>query len=209
MAWNFEQIVAFAKEFNRPAGTELAFVFSEWTAEDGLTLVDTYPVVREDLPPTEDAPANQANRLWVKINNGAWQKVSAIPSVTNIGLGTAGAVVSGIESTMVIAGWNAKQIAAGYVLAPTATLDQINSDRTTGIALIRVSASADDETHALAPDEPFTAGQVTALAAWLNAHDITNAEFAALFDVTAAQLSNWLTNHARWRFAQQIHDRFG
>jgi hypothetical protein len=206
--WDFEQIISFAQGFSRPPGTELAFVFSEWTAADGLALSTAYPAVFEDLPPTEDAPVNQADRVWVKLNGGEWQQVSSIPSVTHIGLGETGVLVSGIGSAMVIAGWTAKGIAAGYVIAPTATMDRIQSERTVGVPLIRVCACVDEETHALPPDEPLTSGQVAALSTWLNDHAISDALFAGLFGATWTQLSTWLQNNPRWLFVQEIHDRF-
>lgn len=208
MAWEFDKIVQFAQQFvaSGREDFELGFVFSEWTPADGLTLTETYPAVREDVAPTEDAPAGVANRIWVKLNNGAWQQLSGVAQVTNIGIGTVGVLTSGIESTMVIKGWTSKSIAAGYIIAPTVTMNQINADRTTGLALIRVQVAGD--THPLAPSEPFTSGQVSVLSTWLNEHDITNAEFAALFNVAPAYLANWLQNNPRWRFAQVIHDRF-
>ena len=210
MAWNFDQIIAFGQQFSGPAGTELAFVLSEWTPEDGLALSDAYPAVRANVPPTEDAPVNQADRMYVKLNNGAWQQVSSIASVTNIGLGTVGVLQSGIASSTVIVGWGAKQIAAGYIIASGATLDQINLDRTSGLALIRTYINADDgEVQPLDPSEPFTSAHVTFLSTWLNEHGITNQEFADLFDLQAAEVSAWLQSHPRKQFAQVIHDRFG
>lgn len=206
--WDFTQIVEFGRAFAGPAGTELAFVLSEWTPEGGLTLSTTYPAVRADVPPTEDAPAAQVARLWVKLNNGAWQKVSSIPTVTNVGLGTAGVVQSGVVSSMVIKGWAAKGIAAGYIVAPEVTMNLINSQRTTGLALIRTYVNSAETAHPLAPDTMFTPAQVTVLATWLNAHGVSNAEFAALFGVTAGQLSNWLQTNPRWRFAQVVHEKF-
>ena len=113
----------------------------------------------------------------------------------------------GIVASMVLAGWTAKSVAAAYVIATTATLDAINVSRTVAIALIRLSL-VQEGINPLAPRDPFTSGQVTVLSTWLNAHTITNSEFAALFDITAAQLSNWLQTHPRWQFAQQVHDRF-
>lgn len=209
MAWDFNQIIEFGRQFSGPNGTELAFVLSEWTPEDGLALTQAYSAVYSYAPPTEDMLETQANRIWVKINNGVWQRVVDVVSVTNIGFGTNKVLQSGVQSSMVIVGWQAKGIAAGYVIASGTTLDAINADRTTGLALIRTYINeADGEVQPLAPDEPFTAGQVGILATWLNDHNITNQEFADLFDVTAAQLSNWLTTHSRIEFAQQIHDRF-
>ncbi len=114
---------------------------------------------------------------------------------------------SGIVASMVLAGWTAKSIAAAYVIASSATLDAINASRTVALALIRLSL-VQEGLNPLAPRDPFTSGQVTILSTWLNAHTITNTEFAALFDITAAQLSNWLQTHPRWQFAQQVHDRF-
>jgi hypothetical protein len=211
MAWNFERIVQFARQFSdRPAGTELAFVLSEWAAETGLALVNAYPATREDQPPTGDAPAAVAGRVWVRLNGGAWQQVQDVANVTNVGIGSTGVLTGGIASSMVIKAWPAKSIAAGYIVAPGATMDQINADRDTGVALIRTYVNAGDgDDHPLAPDAPFTSGQVTALSAWLTAHGVTNDEFAALFDVSAAQVATWLQGHPRWQFAQTIHDQFG
>lgn len=210
MAWDFENIIAFGQQFgDRPAGTELAFVFSTWTAQGGLDLVTAYPAVRANVPPTEPAPAAQVARLWVKLNNGAWQLVTSIPSVTAVGLGSAGVLQSGVEASMVIAGWPAKGIGAGYIIASGATLNQINTDRNAGLALIRTYVNSDETAHPLGPDNPFTSPQVSALSAWLNAHGVTNGEFAALFDVTAAQLAGWLTSHPRWQFAKVISEKFG
>lgn len=209
MPWNLNDIIAFGRQFSGPAGTELAFVFSEWVAEDGLALTAAYPAVRADLPPTEDAPANRAARLWVKLSGSAWQQVSSIANVTNIGIGSVGVLQSGVQAAMVIKDWGDKSIAAGYIVATGATLDQINTDRDEGIALIRTYINEDDgEDHPFAPSEPFTSGQVTALQTWLSDHSVTPAEFAALFDVSAAQIPNWLQTHTRAEFAQVIHNRF-
>ena len=114
----------------------------------------------------------------------------------------------GVVASMVLASWTAKSVAVGYVIATSAVLDAINASRTVAIALIRCAIQADNGPHPLAPSEPFTAAQVAILATWINEHDITNTEFAALFDVTAVQLSNWLQNHPRWQFAAQLHERF-
>lgn len=205
---NFEEIITFGQGFTGPENTELAFVFSEYSAGDGIDLVSEYPAVREDLPPTEDASISQANRIWVKLNNGDWQQLKNVPQVTNIGLGQVGTLLSGISSSMVIKVWATKNIVAGWVVAKSETLDAINSDRTTGIALIRTYINFDQTDHPLAPNVPFTSQQVSFLSVWLEDHYITNEEFAALFDVAPAQLSNWLQNNPRWKFAKQIHDRF-
>ena len=113
----------------------------------------------------------------------------------------------GVVASAVLKGWSAKSIAAAYIIANTATINAINASRTVAVALIRLSL-VQDGTNALDPMEPFTSAQVGFLAVWLNEHDITNAEFAALFDVSAALLSNWLQNHPRWQFAAQLHERF-
>lgn len=209
MAWDFQQVKAFAQQFQAEgrAGHELAFVFSEWNAEEGLLVTDAYPATRENQPPAEALPASQVNRLWVDIGSG-WQQISSIPTVEAVGLGTAGVLTGGVESSMVIAGWAAKGIGVGYIIAPSATMDAINADRDTAIAIMRVKVEAEDEDHPLEPEDVFTSQQVTYLAAWLNAHGVTAAEFAALFGVTAAQLGAWLTSHPRWQFAQVIHDQF-
>lgn len=114
----------------------------------------------------------------------------------------------GIVASMVLAGWTAKSVAAAYVIADSATLDAINTSRTVAITLIRLAISADDGPHPLDPGAPCTSQQVTILSTWLNAHGITNTEFAALFGVTAAQLSTWLQTHPRWQAAQVMHDKF-
>jgi hypothetical protein len=114
---------------------------------------------------------------------------------------------SGIMASMVLAGWTAKSVAVGYVIADSATLDAINASRTVAIALIRCSLEREGD-NPLAPRDSFTNGQVTVLSTWINEHGITNSEFAALFDVAAAQLANWLQTHSRMEFAQQIHARF-
>jgi hypothetical protein len=203
--WDFQQIVEFGRQFAGPAGTELAFVFSEWAAADGLAPVDAYPAVRTVSPPS--APLPNPSRYYVNVGAG-WVPVTSLAGFVAAGVGEVGILQSGVGNSMVIAPWVAKGIAAGYVIAPGITLDLINSQRTTGLALIRTYINAGEAAHPLAPDIPFTAGQVTALSTWVNAHGITNTEFAALFDVAPAQLSNWLTTHPRWQFAQQIHDRF-
>jgi hypothetical protein len=205
MAWDFQQIVEFGRQFAGPAGAELAFVFSEWTTADGLALTAAYPAVRTVSPPQNALP--NPSRYYVDVGAG-WEPVTSLPGFVAAGVGEVGILQSGVGNSMVIAGWAAKGIAAGYIIATGATLDLINSQRTTGLALIRTYINADETAHPLAPDTPFTVGQVTALGDWVNEHGIPNTEFAALFDVSAAQLSNWLTTHPRWQFAQQIHERF-
>lgn len=207
MPWDFSNIIAFGRQFSGPAGTELAFVFSEWAAEDGLALTTDYPAVRAVVEPTAAAPNSQADRVFVDRGSG-WEQLTGIAGINAVGLGTTGVLQSGVASSMVIAPWAAKAIAAGYIVATGATVDAINADRTTGIALIRTYINDDETNHPLAPSEPFTAGQVSALSAWNNDHGVTDSEFAALFGVSAAQLSNWLQTHTRVQFAQQIHERF-
>jgi hypothetical protein len=112
----------------------------------------------------------------------------------------------GVVASMVLAGWTAKSIAGAYIMADTATIDAINASRTVALALIRMSLNGGP--NPLAYDQPATSQQVTVLSTWLNNHNITNSEFAALFGVTAAQLSNWLQTHPRWQIAQVIHDKF-
>jgi len=211
MALDLTQMIAFGRQFSSdqlPAGTELAFVFSELNQEGGLALSDTYPATRGISEPTAETPASQAGRIFVDIGSG-WQQLTSIPTVQRIGIGQTGILLSGIAGASEIIHWRAKGIAAALILASGDTIDQINADRTTGIALIRTYIHEDDgEVQPLAPDEPFTSAQVTALATWLSEHDITPAEFAALFDVTAPQVADWLTSHPRYQFAQQMYERF-
>lgn len=210
MSWNFEQMVSFAQQFQASGreGFELAFVLSEWTPGGGLALADTYPAERSIIAPTEVATGAQADRIFIKINSGSWQQLSQVASVTDIGIGQSGVLTSGIDSSMVVVGWQSKGIAAGYIIAPSSTIDQINTDRETGLALIRIIVDAEEDEHPLGPDTLMTGTQVALLSTWLNNHNITNEEFAALFDLAPAQLSSYLTTLPRWRFAQEIHTRF-
>lgn len=114
----------------------------------------------------------------------------------------------GVVELAILKGWTAKSVAVGYVIATSAVLDAINVSRTVAIALIRCAIPVSNGPHPLAPSEPFTAGQVSILSTWINEHDITNTEFAALFDTTAALLAAWLQGHPRWQFAAQLHERF-
>jgi hypothetical protein len=116
------------------------------------------------------------------------------------------ASLSGVVASKVLKGWTAKSVAVAYIVAPSAAVDAINASRTTAVAFIRVSL--DGGGTPLPPRDPFTAAQVGYLSTWINAHGITNAEFAALFNVTAAQLSAWLQSHPRWQFAAQLNERF-
>lgn len=113
----------------------------------------------------------------------------------------------GVMASMVLAPWPAKSVAVAYVIASSVLLDAINQSRTVALALIRLSL-VQDGIDPLAYDEPFTSGQVTALSMWLNEHSITNAEFAALFDVNPALVGNWLQMHPRWQMAQVMHEQF-
>jgi len=210
MAFDFERIIAFAQRFQQqPLGTELGFVLSEWTSGEPLGLETAYPAVREDLPPTEDAPASRARQMWARLNGGPWQQVISVGSVTNVGLGRVGVLTGGVGNSMEIIPWPAKNVAVAWVIAPTATMSQINADRAEGVVLIRVMVNEGDGDNPLAPEEPFTQAQVAVLGTWLNDHSITDAEFADLFDISASELAAWLKGHPRWRFAQQIHNRFG
>lgn len=209
MAWDFQQIQAFASQFqqDRYPGAELAFVFSEWTPEDGLGLMAAYPAAFEDIPPTEELSPAQLVRLWVDTGTG-WRKAEDVATLQRVGLGTAGVLQSGIAASMVIQGWRAKGVGVGYIIAPSATMQAINQDRTAGLAVIRHYLDDQQGDPPLAADEPFTAGEVGVLSTWVNAHNITNTEFAALFDTTPAQLAGLLTSLPRWRLAQTIHDRW-
>lgn len=209
MAWDFEQMIQYARKYaDGLSGMELAFVFSEWDQAEGLGLMSAYPVEREDLPPTEDMPAYLAKKIWVKLNSGAWQQLVDVSQVTNIGQGKVGVVTGGVSRGIVLAGWKAKSIAAGYITALSSTMDQINSERTTGVALIRIMANEDDGENPFDPSEPFTQAQITALNTWLSEHDVTPQEFAALFNKTATELADDLKTEPRWKLAEEIHDRF-
>lgn len=116
------------------------------------------------------------------------------------------ASLSGVVASKVLRGWTAKSVAAAYIIANTTSINAINASRTTAIAFIRLSLNG--ETVQLLPRDNFTSAQVGYLSTWINAHSITNAEFAALFNVTAAQLSAWLQSHPRWQFAAQLNERF-
>ncbi len=210
MTWNFKQIQQFARGFAKEGkrdNHEIAFVLSEWSAETGFgPLKAAYPTTFVDMPPENELPSGQVDRLWLD-NGSGWQKFRDVLPTERIGKGDR-KLVGGIESEVIIAGWKAKGIGVGYILAPSATIDQINMDRTAGIALIRVMVDSEAGANPLAPEEPFTTGQVSALSAWLNAHGVTNAEFAALFGVSAAELGDWLTSNPRWRFAEVTHEQF-
>lgn len=101
--------------------------------------------------------------------------------------------------------------------------DKVGLDITANDALLVLveddeSAIPDNATHrvlyrsyvgggrsALEPDENMTAGEVTALAAWLTAKfGVTNTQIAAWFDSTPAQLANWLRNHSRAEAVQKL-----
>lgn len=204
MSWNFEQIQAFASQFqqDRYPGAELAFVFSEWTPEDGLGLMAAYPATFEDIPPTEELA-----RLWVDTGTG-WRKAEDVATLQRVALGTAGVLQSGIAASMVIQGWRAKGVGVGYIIAPSATMQAINQDRTVGLAVIRHYLDDQRGDPPLAADTPMTAVELTALSTWLNTHAITNTEFAGLFDTSPAQLAAFLSALPRWRLAQVIHDRW-
>jgi hypothetical protein len=113
----------------------------------------------------------------------------------------------GIVASKVLAGWIVKSVAAAYVIATSTLLDQINATRTVAIAFVRLSL-VDEEEQPLAPNLPFTSQQIQYLSTWINDHNITNTEFAALFGVTAVQLSAWLQSHPRHEFIQVLAERF-
>lgn len=208
MAWNFDQIAAYARQYaadSRPDNTELAFVFSEYDAESGLLLSGAYPATRQSMPPEAELTGPMLQRLYVDIGSG-WEPITGIAAVQRVGLGTPGQLASGIETSIVIV--SAGSVAAGYILATSDTLNTINTERTTGIALIRVPLS-EDGTSNLPPDEPFTGPQVTALAAWLNAHGVTNEQFSGWFEATPEQVLEYLTTHPRVDLAKEIHRRWG
>lgn len=207
--WEFDKMVDYARQYaNGVSNMELAFVFSEWNQENGLNLVSAYPVEHEDFPPEDDMPARLAKKIWVKVNAGAWQQLVNLSQVTNVGIGQVGVVTGGVSRGIVIAGWKAKSIAAGYITALSSTLDQINSERTAGVALIRIKVNEDDGENPFDPSEPFTLPQVNALFAWLDNHDITDIEFANLFNTNPTTLKNQLQIRPRWELAKEIHERF-
>lgn len=209
MAFEFDEMIGYARQFaDGNSGMELAFVFSEWEQEEGFGLVSAYPVEREDQPPTDPLPLFMAKRLWVQLNEGAWQQLITVPQVTAIGLGLTGVVVSGVDRATYLAGWKAKGIGAGYITAPTSTMDQINSDRTTGVALIRIKINDDDGENPLEPSDPFTDVQITALNTWLGNHGVTPNEFAGLFNKTAVELAADMRVEPRWKLARALHEKF-
>lgn len=211
MAWNFDQIIAYGRNFlSGYPDHELAFVLSEWTPENGLALTENYPSTLVDIPPVEaaDLSSRWAREIWLDTGSG-YQQLIDMPGLVRLGQGVVNNLNDGTGPSMVIAGWSAKGIAAGYIVATGATLDQINADRISGLALIRTYVNADDsEIQPLDPSDPFTQAQVGFLSTWLNEYSITNADFAALFGVSGVELADWLKTHPRKQFAQVVHDRF-
>ena len=211
MAWDFNDVATYFREYAGIEGLSGAAFFGEWAAADGFDL-STYPAVRTDVAPTDDAPENQANRVWVKVNNGAWQQLSAIANITNIGIGTVAKLQSGVQTTIVIKGWSAKSIGFGYVLGIDTTLEQIQLDRTQALLLVRGDIATDGtitQIIGLEMNESFTADDLTAMNAWLGAHNVTPAEFRTKFGwATNEEGQTWMLSHTRREFLQLIHDQW-
>lgn len=209
MPWEFNNIVKLARTFaDDVSGMELAFVFSEWTPEGGMGLMEAYLVERENQPPIEPLVPYLAKRIWVQINNGPYEPLVDVPQVTAIGLGDGDKVISGVSREVYLAGWKAKGIGAGYIVAPSTTMDQINTDRTVGVALIRVRVNEDDGDNPFDPSKPLTDAQITALNNWLGDHDVTPDEFAGLFGKSVAEMVADLKIEPRWKLAELIHTKF-
>lgn len=209
MAWDFNDIVNYFRQYAGIEGLSGAAFFGEWSAENGFDL-SNYPVVRANVAPTEDAPQNQSDRVWVKVSGGAWQQLANIPNVTNIGIGSVSELQSGVQTTIVIKGWGAKGIGFGYVLGIGTTLAQIQADQTQAILLVRGDIAPDGTiTQIITMDDPFTASDLTAINAWMGAHNVTPTEFRTKMGwVSTAEGQTWMTTHSRREFLQLVHDRW-
>lgn len=209
MAWDFNDIASYFRQYAGIDGLSGAAFFGEWAAADGFDL-SSYPAVRANVAPTEDAPQNQADRVWVKVNDGAWQQLSDIANVTNIGIGTVSELQSGVQTTIVIKGWGAKSIGFGYVLGIDTTLAQIQADQTQAILLVRGDIAMDGAiTQIITMDDPFTSQDLTEINAWMGAHGVTPTEFRTKMGwASTAEGQAWMTTHSRREFLQLVHDRW-
>jgi hypothetical protein len=209
MAWDFNDIAGYFRQYAGVDGLSGAAGFFEWSAADGFDL-SNYPPVRLNIAPTEDAPANQVARVWVKINDGAWQQLSDLAQVTNIGIGTVDGFQSGIQSMIVIRGWGAKSVGFGYILGIDTTLEQIQTDQTQGLLLVRGDIATDGTiTPVINPDTPFIQGDLDDINTWMGAHGVTPSEFATKMGwASPAEGQTWMLANARKAFLQSVHDQW-
>lgn len=209
MPWDFNDIGSYFRQYAGPPNLAGAAGFFEWAPQDGFDL-SNYPPTREAQPPTEDAPQAQADRVWVRVNAGAWQQLSGLSQVTNIGIGTPGQLTGGVSASIVIQGWPAKGVGFGYILGIASTLDALHADATQGILLVRGDISPEGEITVVTDwNEPFTAGDITAINAWMGAHGVTAQELASQLGWASPQEAQaWLLANPRKAFLQRIHDRF-
>ena len=91
-----------------------------------------------------------------------------------------------------------------------------NASNKAGTALPLWSADLDADGNIIVPgtlplyhpNGNYTTAEVTALSAWVNAHGLTNAQVAAYFGTTPAQLSAWLQSHPRQQATTAIMERW-
>lgn len=207
MTWDFNQIADYFRQYAGIDGLSGAAFFGEWSAAEGFDL-SAYPVVRADVAPTEDAPASQAARVWVKVSGGAWQQLQDIGTITNIGFGSVADLQSGVSTTIVINGWGAKGVGFGYVLGIESTLAQIQIDQTQAILLVRGDIAVDGTiTQVITMNDSFSSGDLSEIGAWMNAHGVTNSEFAVKMGwATPSEGQTWMLSHTRREFLQRVHD---
>lgn len=195
------------------AGWSLGFVFAELDGEGNpLWATDPrVPFVTTENPPAAEYPGWQ-DKVWVKLNGGAWQKASSIPTVTALGVGAPGTPVSGIYSGNEMHSLPGTNIGIGLLALPTPLVAAINALAADDILAVPTYLAFDpDEAAAqtaLRPDEPFVAAGVTTLAAWLAAHGVTGTQFGAWFGMTAQQVADWMQSHTRLEFAVEVYGRF-
>lgn len=183
-----------------------AFVWTQWaTNAEGAhvpAITDAYPHELDAANPTKEAELGQ---VWVEIGGVVQQatRVSVSLPVLNEGVRR----VSDATGTQDIP--PTPNILMAEVVAEASVLVDIDADfdaapDKTGTHRIVWATALDPETGPAdtgrEPDEPFTDAEITALSAWINAHGVTNTQFANYFGVTAAEVAEWMRTHPRQQF---------
>lgn len=216
MAWNFNEIAEYFRQYAGVDGLSGAAFFGEWSAENGFDLSD-YPIAfNSATPPVDYLGASQEALVFVDVGAG-FVPVTTLPGYVGVGRGTRGEMSSGVQTTIVINGWGAKGIGFGYVLGMDTTLAQMQADAIAtpataqGILLVRGDIATDGTiTQIITMNDPFTAQDLTDLNAWLGAHNVTPTEFRTKLGwASTAEGQTFMTTNPRRAFLQRVHDLWG
>ena len=187
-----------------------AFLFTQWSTDAGGVHVPAvsaaYP---HQLDPGNPAKTGELGTVWAEID-GLPQQVTRISVTLPV-------LSEGIRRLADVCGTRqippVPNVLMCEVVAEAAVLTAIDADFDAAAdkagthRIVWATAAAPQAGPAdtgREPDEPFTDAEITALSQWINAHGITNTQFAAYFDTTPAQVAQWMKSHSRQEFTTRV-----